>query len=320
MTTTEFDGPQPDPMHAAWFSALGREIKEDYDTLHREALDDLQRAGHGGESTWVRVLNKWLPPAYTVVTRKYIMPEVGNDMFETDIVILRPSYPVPLHTNEKILSGGVAAAFSVKLTLDAAGIRDGIRRAAELRRALRPRIGTPLHEMAAPFPVGLLAHSHDWKLPGSDPARNVTRNFQELDQELAHHPRESLDYLCVSDLGTWSVSRMPYMPPSVVNLNRAATSQQRTEGAAYTSIQRSDPDQTSNAVGSLITHLIARLSYYDSTMLPLADNLVITGALGSSSGDTRIWNLGDVFTDNVRKQLPTRGGQDQTSDWRAFIF
>lgn len=110
--------------------------------------------------------------------------------------------------------------------MDAAGIRDGIRRAAELRRALRPRIGTPLHEMAAPFPVGLLAHSHDWKLPGSNPIQNVTDNFRALDLEMAAHPRESLDYLCVSDLATWSITRMPYVPPAFTMLNREATPQQ----------------------------------------------------------------------------------------------
>src|ERR1700722_201520 len=131
MSTVEWDGPERDPVHTEWFRALGREIKEDYDRLHQEARDDPQYAGHGGESTWVRVLSKWLPPAYEVVTRKYIMPEVGNDRFETDIVVLRPSYPIPLRSQENILSGGVAAAFSVKLTLNAAGIRDGIQRAAD---------------------------------------------------------------------------------------------------------------------------------------------------------------------------------------------
>jgi hypothetical protein len=105
------------------------------------------------------------PPGYDVVTRKYIVPEVGLEEFETDILVLHPSYPVPLRTREEILAGGVAAAFSVKLTLDASGIRDGVRRAIALRRGLKPRYGTPREEMTAPFPVGLLAHSHSWKAP-----------------------------------------------------------------------------------------------------------------------------------------------------------
>jgi hypothetical protein len=59
---------------------------------------------------------------------------IGDNEFETDIVILNPSYPTRLRAHEEILAGGVAAAFSVKLTLDAAGIRDGVKRLFELSR------------------------------------------------------------------------------------------------------------------------------------------------------------------------------------------
>jgi hypothetical protein len=99
-----------------------------------------------------------LPSAYKVVTRKYILPEVGSESFETDIVVLNPSYPERLHSREEMLAGGVAAAFSLKLTADAQGIRDAVERAVALRRALQPRMGTPRDEMIGPFPVGLLAH------------------------------------------------------------------------------------------------------------------------------------------------------------------
>jgi hypothetical protein len=126
--------------------------------------------GTGEKELGARVLEQWLPPAYEVVTRKYVIPEVGTRSFETDIIVLRPSYPVPLRSREEILAGGVAAAFSVKLTLDAAGIRDGVERAVALRRGLITRHGTLRDEMAPPFPVGLLAHSHIWKAPGSAPA------------------------------------------------------------------------------------------------------------------------------------------------------
>lgn len=134
---------EPEPAQARWFRSLGREVNEEYMRLHQEALKDPQQAGHGGESTWAGVLRQWLPSAYEVVTRKYIIPEIGDEKFETDIIIINPSYPRPLRGHEEILAGGVAAAFSVKLTLDSAGIRDGIKRAVALRRTLRPRLGTP---------------------------------------------------------------------------------------------------------------------------------------------------------------------------------
>lgn len=119
---------EPEPAQARWFRELGQKIGEDYARLHRIAQEDVQRTGHEGEATWVNVLEHWLPPAYKVVTRKYIVPEIGNEEFETDIVVLNPSYPTRLHTDTHILAGGVAAAFSVKLTLDASGIRDGVKK------------------------------------------------------------------------------------------------------------------------------------------------------------------------------------------------
>src|SRR5271166_3890356 len=178
---TETAVPEPEPSQARWFRSLGQDISDEYVRLHQAALQDPQRAGHGGEGTWVDVLKRWLPPAYDVVTRKYIVPETGVKKFETDIVVLGPSYPIPLHTHEEILAGGVAAAFSVKLTLDSAGIRDGVERAVALRRTLKSRFGTPRYEMAAPFPVGILAHSHSWKAPGSMPAKNIADQLWSLD-------------------------------------------------------------------------------------------------------------------------------------------
>lgn len=110
-------GQSQEPIHAGWFRALQRSIREDYERIRQDAQADPQRAGHRGEGTWARVLEKWLPPAYGVVTRKYIVPEIGNDAFETDIVVLHPSYPAPLRRHPDILAGGVASAFSVKVTL-----------------------------------------------------------------------------------------------------------------------------------------------------------------------------------------------------------
>lgn len=308
------------PAHANWFRALEREIKEDYDRLHQEALKDPQRAGHGGEGTWARVLEGWLPSTYEVVTRKYILPETNVDPFETDIVVLNPSYPRPLRNREEILVGGVAAAFSVKLTLDAAGVRDGVERAVALRHGLLPIYGTARDEMAGPFPVGLLAHSHTWKASGSTPADNVTNQFRSLDNELVTHPRESLDYLCVADLGLWWTMRTPYLPPIRSNLNETIAAIQQGEGAALTAISQTDPGESFTAIAALITHLLARLSYTDPTLRPLADNLRRTGTLGTSQGLTRWWDVKSVFSEIVRKQLPNNAFQTGSEFWGSAIF
>jgi hypothetical protein len=308
------------PAHADWFRALEREIKEDYDRLHQEALKDPQRAGHGGEGTWARVLENWLPPSYEVVTRKYILPETNVSSFETDIVVLYPSYPKPLRNREEILVGGVAAAFSVKLTLDAAGIRDGVERAVALRHGLRQIHGTARDEMAGPFPVGLLAHSHTWKASGSTPADNVANQFRSLDNELVKHPRESLDYLCVADLGLWWTMRTPYLPPFRNGFNETIAAIQQGEGTALTAISQTDPGESFTAIAALITHLLARLAYTDPTLRPLADNLRRTGTLGTSQGLTRSWDVKSVFSEIVRKQLPNQAFQTGSEFWGSAVF
>jgi hypothetical protein len=309
-----------EPAQARWFRDFARKISEDYARLHRIALLDPQRAGHQGEAAWVNVLEHWLPPAYEIVTRKYIVPEIGNTEFETDIIVLNPSYPTRLRGDAEILAGGVAAAFSVKLTLDAAGIRDGVKRAVALRRALKPRLGTPRDEMTGPFPVGILAHSHDWKAPGSTPFDNIHANLNSLDRELAFHPRESLDYLCVSDLATWSTLRFPYIPPSQLPPGVNVTRQQKAEGAAYTMIMPVIPGNSFNALASLIGHLYIRLSYSDNTLRPLADNLKATGTLGGGGSQIRIWDLESIYSDDVRRLLQSRGLQVRNNVWGSTIF
>jgi hypothetical protein len=91
------------PKHAQWLRALSRDVAEDYKQLHEDAREDAQRAGHGGESTWVRLLEKWLPPSYRIVTRRYIVSELDAPSAETDILVLNPAYPEELANRHDIL-------------------------------------------------------------------------------------------------------------------------------------------------------------------------------------------------------------------------
>jgi hypothetical protein len=290
------------PKHAEWLKLLARDIAEDYERLHADAREDAQRAGHGGESTWVQILEKWLPRSYRVVRRRYIVPEVDAPFAETDIVVLNPSYPQELAKRHEILFGGVAAAFSVKLTLDADGIRDGVSRAVEIRRGMAARFGSPRDEMLAPFPVGILAHSYDWKSPGSMPRDNITRNLRSRDSELVRHPRESLDFLCVADLGMWWTMRLPFMPTHPTELLSSAMTGNAT-GIALSGIGQTEESEVFAPVASLMTHLLIRLSYSDPALGALAKSLRVMGTLGTSVGESRTWPLDEVYSDGARAQL-----------------
>ncbi len=151
------------PVHHKWLAKWEREVEEEYRRLHAKAIQDPQHAGHGGEATWIRLLEEWLPPAYEVGSRKYIVPEEGDETFETDIVVCNPAYPRRLRQREEVLAGGVAAAFSVKLTLDASGLRDAVLRGMRLRRRQNPASGRPAEKRSAPSRSGC------WRtaMPGS---------------------------------------------------------------------------------------------------------------------------------------------------------
>ncbi len=287
-----------------WFREIGEEIQADWERLHQQAESDPQRAGHGGEATWADHLGKWLPPQYDVATRKYILFEVEGapEPRETDVVIYSPGYPRKLRGREEVLAGGVAAAFNVRLTLNADGVRDGVERAAEMRRHLKPRYETVRGELLGAYPVGLLAHSHDWK--GESPRDTMTDALRQRDQELAQHPRECLDFACVASLGAWVAT--------------ASTWLDMGDGPmVMTSMQAAHPELSAAPVGVFLTHLLRRLALADPTIQPMADGLQALETLAFGGGVGRQWKPADVFSEELLRHLPHRLDQRST-DWRAL--
>jgi hypothetical protein len=303
----------PPAAHHAWLAKWQREIEEEYRRLHQRAVADPQQAGHGGEATWLRLLEEWLPPAYEVGSRKYIIPETGNDTFETDLVVFSPGYPERLRQREEVLASGLAAAFSVKLTLDAAGLRDAMSRSARLRRATVPRWGSPRGELVGPYAFGLLAHSHAWQAPGSTPRENLERSLWQLDHEYAQHPRESLDLLCVADLTTVSTLRISYMEPQHLTLS-PPVGVDITQGTAITAMTMAEANSTPGPVAVLIATLLVRLAQTDPTVAPFADGLRLTNTLGSSSGPQRHFPISEVYGDLVTERLKS-GRYLADGDW-----
>lgn len=316
---TDADAPRESAaqVHHEWLAKWQREVEEEYRRLHAKAGGDPQQAGHGGEATWIRLLEEWLPPAYEVGSRKYIVPEEGDETFETDIVVFSPGYPSRLRQREEVLAGGIAAAFSVKLTLDAAGLRDAVSRAARLRRAAKPRYGTPRGEALGAFAFGLLAHSHTWRRPGSNPRENLKNSLWDLDHEYCRHPRESLDLVCVADLTTVSTLRIPYIPPRISRLH-PPPGVDSSLGTVMTAMSMADESTTPGPVAVLIASLLVRLAQSDPTVLSFADGLRLTDTLGSGSGPQRHYAVHDVYSDDVLARLPTQSFQ--SPDWASAYY
>jgi hypothetical protein len=291
-------------VHHEWLAKWSRELAEEYERLHQVAADDPQRSGHGGEASWLRLLEEWLPPAYEVGTRKYIVPEEGDDTFETDLVIFNPAYPQRLREREEVIAGGVAAAFSVKLTLDAAGLRDAVDRGVRLKRSMQRRIGTPRDELLGPFAFGLVAHSHGWNQPSSTPRENLERNLLDVSTELVNHPREELDFVCVANLTTIATTRLVWMPSG--GGGRQGAQARSDIGEVGTGMMVADEADVPGPLAVFISALIMRLAYVDPSVRPLADALRLTGTFGSARGQVRRWRTEDVYSELVRNALPGR--------------
>ncbi len=293
------------------------EIQADYERLHAEAQKgDPQKAGHMGEETWKRVLSTWLPPYYEILTRRYMISETEEpNSGETDIVILNPSYPKALQQRTNILAGGIVAAFSVKVNLDLAGLREAIEeaRASALRLRLPRIFGNPRHEMTSPVKFGLLCHTHSWK---GDAISTVGAHIKELDKATAMHPRECIDYVCISDLASWACGRMPFTP----NIGADAQFMPPAPGYAITSHGLIDPNAPARPVGTFISRFLFGLVTLDPFIAPWAWALRLTGAMGFSAGQAREWMLDDVFQAATALRLVQHGPFNDESDWGpAFL-
>lgn len=206
---------------------LARSVQDDYDEAHGHATKgDSQRAGHGGEATWARLLVEW-GPGWPVVTRKYVVGPGGSSN-EVDVIVLKPDYPSHLHREPEILASGVAAAFSSKLTLRKKDISEAILQKKRLIEvaAITPR--TAVEALRGPFPYGLLAHSTGLHKLSHDFRAAVQESYEQAAHSstnaLISHPREELDALLVADAAFFSGSRISLVPVHTVSdVNDAST-------------------------------------------------------------------------------------------------
>ena len=177
------------------------EMSAEYHRIQRRAAEDPGTAGDQGEENWAELLRGWLPPSYKVVTKGRIIGEDGHTNPQVDVVILKDVYPRNLLSKKLYLAAGVAAAFECKTTLKASHIEEATETSVKIKGLYPTRSGTPYRELHTPILYGLLAHSHSWKGDHSTPGNNISPKLRQSDFAYASHPRQSLDVLCVADLG-----------------------------------------------------------------------------------------------------------------------
>jgi len=208
--------------------------------------------------------------------------------------------------NKKLfLAAGVAAAFECKVTLKAQHIDRAVKNAAEIRKLLPLRHGSPYRSLNSSLLYGLLAHSHVWKGKGSTPKQNIQGRLWSADTDSVRHPRESLDVLCVADLTTWVSTKLPKIAGSTLTGYVMATSTGRlTVTTAVTPI------------GDMIAFLLRRLAWEDMSLRDLATYFdVVIGVSGE--GSLRTWNIDMTIYSKEEVEIMSRRlpGEPDEEGW-----
>ncbi|WP_209447588.1 DUF6602 domain-containing protein [Rhodococcus qingshengii] len=314
--------------HHQWLTKIGDEIAEHYVELQAKASgqpENTQYVGHGAEAKWVSLLQAWLPPAYEIATRKYLLLESENGpeiSSETDIVVFHPSYPTHLRSHEAVLISGVVAAFSVKTTLDRSGIDEAVKEAALVKDGVKSRGFTAQCDIEAIPVYGLLAHSHSWKAPKSDPRATVSAALEELDLVYSKTPRSGLDLVCVADLSMWSRSTFAMTAQMAAGINRGIGSniaREEIQSGFMMLDKRGDSEQSEvlvSPVAAFVSSLWTKLARHNPELMSIADGLRVTGTGGSASAAMRSWAFREVFSEQTLDALQAGRLSTETFQWQ----
>lgn len=283
-----------------------KQMAERYELIRKRRSEDPGTAGDRGEENWAELLRDWLPQYFHVVTKGRILNHEGHTSPQIDVLVLSPSYPKQLLHEKLYLAGGVEAAFECKTTLEPEHIERAARTAADIRRLLPERTGTPYKEMHSPITYGLLAHSHTWKSPKSTPYDNVQNNLLKSELTYTKHPREMLDLVCVADLATWSTMKSSSLPIqdskdllkiigwAPATLYFGPTREDKTKSGILGGVEGYTP------IGRLLTQLMEHLAWEHPDMRELAKYFTRSNVGGSGQGRPRFWSYEDVFSEAVR--------------------
>lgn len=184
--------------------SLTSQISDEYKRIQKRSTEDSGTAGDQGEENWATIFKNWLPPDYQAVTKGRLLNEKGLTSKQVDVIILHPFYPQHLLDKKLYLTSGVIAAFECKNTLKASHIKKSIENAKEIRNLVKLSKSDYKKELYSPIIYGLVCHSHSWKSKNSKPIEIIEKHLKENDEKITEHPRECLDFICVTDLAVWS--------------------------------------------------------------------------------------------------------------------
>jgi len=306
---------------------ISLKMEAEYNRIRKSAAADPGTAGDEGEENWAQLLREWLPPAYRVVTKGQLIDESGKLSPQVDVIVLKPSYPSALHHRKKYFIAGVAAVLECKLTLKKADIAKALRTAAAVKRLSRTSEGTPYRELVCGPIFGLVAHAHCWKGSDIEAIKTIERHISDSDTTSVKHPRETADFVCVTNLATWVMSKEPLVQRADVS-DPESRARIPVKGGPSTTYfchaphdqQRGTGSETFTPIGVFIGELLVKLAWMDVALREIAGYFIGVELSSSSSGRSRYWSR-DVYSAQLRKKLSAERLREVISwdEWAVSI-
>ena len=289
---------------------ISQEMASEYLRIQLRAKEDPGTAGDQGEENWAELIRGWIPSTYEVVTKGRIISQDGRTSPQVDVIVLKDVYPKKLRNKKHYLAAGVAAAFECKTTLRASHIAEATETCGKIKDLYPIRTGTPFRELHTPILYGLLAHSHSWKRDNSTPEENITNQLADSDSSYVSHPRQTLDVLCVADLGTWTSSMISFIGPRQIPYEANSETARRygPDGSATSSHIGLASSRSENKadpftpLGSLISYLTRRLAWENARLRDLADYYLKANLDGVGQGGMRTWSSA-IYSDEIRSRV-----------------
>jgi Domain of unknown function (DUF6602) len=323
----------PHDLHT-FMKQVSDEMASEYGRIYAKSVQDPGTAGDEGENNWATLLRDWLPQNYHIRTKGRLIGFDGTMSPQIDVVVLKPEYPRKLLTRRTWLAAGVAAVFECKTTLRAEHIRASALRCREFKKLFPIGLGNPRAELLSPLTYGILSHSHAWKSKRSKPADKISNILLDALGGI-EKPSECIDFVCVSDLGTWNTTHMLRYEAGFNPLNKEKLQEIfGGEWGAVTSIVCSAIGGTKHnndiglsqspafsPIGALIALLTNRLGWNDPSVRALADYYRKVNLLGTGSGPGNFWPP-SIYSNEVRSRLESNntGNGELWSDWNIIIL
>lgn len=284
---------------------LSDRMGDAYKRIRAWSREDPGTAGDQGENDWAKLFREWLPPEYIVVTKGRLLYLDGTKSKQMDVIILHPGYPTALVNEKHYLVGGVVAAFECKVTLRPRDVVEAMRRLTDVKRKLASdtadlgHLRSPYRELYVPIVLGILAHSHTWKLKNTLELVRLTWGFVEADNGISDHPREVVDLICVADLVCW---RTHMFINKIDDEFEVSTAYMYDTPPYLWSEKLREAVLAVPPVAGLLSSLMRRLAWNSPGNRSLANHFTFAAKAGAAGGPLREWEE-QVFTPETYKKI-----------------